>query len=99
MGSENITYCGTDKLSNSSTSPTEEAAPGGCCAAYKIEQTNEDTGELIWISRFGAGSDSDEEGFHFTCGKVNDEGYTCHEENVKFGDEDMVEMFVIVTQI
>ena len=43
---------------------------GGCCAAYKIEQTNEGTGELIWISRFGAGSDSDEEGFHFTCGKV-----------------------------
>merc|ERR1719322_2307753 len=64
------------------------APPGGCCAAYKIEQINEDTGEAVYIARFGVGGDKDEASFNFTCGKVNDDGYTCKPENIKDGDLD-----------
>jgi len=65
---------------------TIPAMIGGCCSAFKIEITDEQSGETMWISRHGTANDEDELIFNdFVCGETTND-YICKDEHIDSKD-------------
>jgi len=65
---------------------TVPAMIGGCCSAFKIEITDEQSGETMWISRHGTANDEDELIFNdFVCGETTND-YICKDEHIDSKD-------------